>query len=203
MVAGYCDGPWRWSDADWARFPAAIKVRIALFGATNDGHVIDVEKSSQWTPAQLVDWAQRRRAAGVDPTVYMNRVTWPFVRQAFQAAGVHEPHYWLATLDGARPWQPGVVAIQYAGSALSGGHFDLSDVLDYWPGVDSTPVSPLPDPCAPLRAQLASLQAEYDGYKAKALQLLTYAEEGLQPVKDDPVVQGVLTELDAARGLLT
>lgn len=136
MVAGYVDGRYAWRASDWARFPNAVKVRIAVFASTDDGHVLDVEPGDA-TPAQAVGWVQRRRAAGVDPTVYCGLSTsgysWAQVRAAFQAAGVAEPHYWVAAYPGIGPaLYPGSVAHQYANP----GPYDLSVVADYWPGVD-------------------------------------------------------------------
>jgi hypothetical protein len=136
MVAGYVDGRYRWSAADWARFPNAVKVRIACFAPTNDGQVLDVETGDA-LPWEAPDWAARRRAAGVDPVIYVNRSNWAPTRTEFQLRRMVEPWWWLSTLDNSRPWAPRVVAIQYAGSALAGGHYDLSDVSDQWPGLSS------------------------------------------------------------------
>lgn len=137
MVAGYVDGRYAWSAADWARFPGAVRVRIAVFPWTNDGHVLDVERGDA-TPAQAPGWVQRRRAAGVDPTVYCGLASagysWADVRAAFQAQGVPEPHYWIAAYPGiGAALYPGSVAHQYANP----GPYDLSVVADYWPGVDN------------------------------------------------------------------
>jgi hypothetical protein len=135
MVAGYVDGLYTWSAADWARFPQAIKVRIAVFSATNDGVVGDVE-SGDMTPISVVSWVLMRRAAGVDPTVYVNDTNRPTVEAAFAQAGVPQPHYWLAQYDGVNSLPPGCVAKQFINPPGSGGHYDLSTVADYWPGVD-------------------------------------------------------------------
>lgn len=78
-----------------------------------------------------------RRAAGQDPTVYMAQSDWWTVIQAFRNAGVAEPHYWVAAWNGDRAIFDGAVAHQYADSAMAGGHYDLSSVVDFWPGVDS------------------------------------------------------------------
>jgi hypothetical protein len=134
MVAGYVDGRYAWHAADWDLFPFAVKVRIAVFSSTNDGHVLDVEPGCS-TPGSAPGWVQRRRAAGVDPTVYCNTATWPTVRAAFAAAGVREPHWWIAAYPGNGPnLYPGSVAHQYADP----GPVDISVVADYWPGVDDT-----------------------------------------------------------------
>jgi len=138
MVAGYVDGRYAWHANDWARFPNAVKVRIAVFSSTNDGHVLDIEPGCS-TPASAPGWVQRRRAAGVDPSVYCNTSTWPTVRAAFAAAGVAQPHYWIAAYPGNGPnLYPGSVAHQYANP----GPVDISVVADYWPGVDGVSGGP-------------------------------------------------------------
>ena len=140
MVAGYVDGRYAWSAADWARFPHAVKVRIAVFSTTNDGHVLDVEPGCS-TPANAPGWVVRRRKAGVDPTVYCSLSAWPTVRAAFAAAKVAPPHYWVAAYPGnGATLYPGAVAHQYANP----GPVDISVVADIWPGVDTTP-TPTPE----------------------------------------------------------
>ena len=137
LVAGYVDGLYAWSAANWARFPSSVKVRIAVFSSTNDGEVLDVEQGDA-TPDQSVDWVLMRRRAGTDPTVYMNSSTWPSVRTAFNDRGVAEPHYWVAQYDGVASLPAGAVAKQYYNDNQAG--YDLSVVADYWPGVDQAPV---------------------------------------------------------------
>lgn len=136
LVAGYVDGKFKWTTADWARFPKAVKVRIAVFAPTNDGHVLDVERGNA-APAEATGWVLRRRRAGVDPTVYCSLSVWPTVRKAFVNAKVAEPHYWIAAYPGNGPrLYKGSVAHQYA----SNSKVDTSVVADYWPGVDPKPV---------------------------------------------------------------
>jgi hypothetical protein len=137
MVAGYVSGQWTWTTADWDRFPNAVKVRIATQANVNDGHVLDVEPGDA-TPAQAPGWVVKRRAAGIDPTIYCNASTWPVVRAAFTTAQVAEPHYWIAKYDNVAAVLDGAVAKQYINPPTSGGHYDLSAVADYWPGVDPT-----------------------------------------------------------------
>lgn len=141
MVAGYLPpSRYAWSTQDWARFPKAVKVQIAIFASVNDGHVLDVEPGDA-TPAEAPGWVTRRRAAGVDPTVYCNLSTWPTVRAEFRRQGVAEPHYWIARYDNHAEMIAGAVAKQYADPATHGrGHYDLSIVADHWPGVDTPTV---------------------------------------------------------------
>ena len=138
MIAGYIDLNSRWSDADWARFPNATKVRITRSASTNDGHVLDVERFLA-TPEQAPGWVQMRRRAGADPTVYCNASALSAVQAAFDAAGVAQPHYWVARYDNTPTVPAGCVAKQYINDPASGGHWDLSAVADYWPGVDPAP----------------------------------------------------------------
>jgi hypothetical protein len=140
LVAGYVDGDYAWSSADWARFPHSVHVPIAVHSGTDAGIVLDVEAGDA-TPAESVGWVQTRRRAGADPTVYCSRSVWPSVRAAFQAAKVAEPHYWIADYDGDTAIPAGAVAHQYE----SGAHWDLSSVADYWPGVDPA-ATPAPEP---------------------------------------------------------
>lgn len=136
MVAGYIDGSYAWSKADWARFlPECVRVRIATSASTNDGDVLDVENGDA-TPAQAVAWCADRRAAGARPTVYCNAATWDAVKQAF--ANLQQPDYWIAYYDGGHDQAipDGAIAHQYSDSGTSGGHYDLSSVADFWPGVD-------------------------------------------------------------------
>jgi hypothetical protein len=135
MVGGYVDGKWKWSLADWQRFPNAVHVPIACFPGTNDGVVGDVE-TGDMLPWELPDWVLMRRKAGVDPTGYVNLSNWNPTRTEFHLRGIPEPHWWLADYDDIRQLPVGAVAKQYANSALSGGHYDLSMVADFWPGID-------------------------------------------------------------------
>ena len=134
MVAGYVDGPdSQWSAADWARFPDAVKVRIATNPTTAAGQVLDCENGDA-TPADAPGWVLRARARGVDPTVYCSEANWPQAFAAFAATGVAQPHYWIAAYPGiGQNLYPGTVAHQYVDT----GPYDLSVVADYWPGVDN------------------------------------------------------------------
>lgn len=131
MVAGYIDGKYAWSAADWARFPHAAKVRIAVRASTNDGDVLDVEPGDA-TPAQAAGWIRMRQAAGYfRPTIY---TLFSWVDQVHVACKGLDYDLWVAHYTGKPHNEAGAVATQYADPATSGGHFDLSLVVDDgWP----------------------------------------------------------------------
>lgn len=148
MVAGYIDGDYAWSAQDWARFPSAARLRIAVFHSTDDGDVLDIEKgcSEAWC-APL--WTKMRRASGLAvPTFYCRPTkTWPdaynqaAVVAALVSGGVDPSGvaWWFADYTGQPHIPDGGVACQYANDTLTGGHFDLSVVHDSAPWVPGSP----------------------------------------------------------------
>ncbi|WP_439379857.1 hypothetical protein [Amycolatopsis lexingtonensis] len=143
LVAGYIDriklAPW--TDADWALFPDALKVRIVKKASTNDGHVLDVEPGDA-RPEEAPGWAAMRRRSGfAHPVIYCNRSTWPKVKAAFADQDVEPPLYWIATATGRREIPPGAIAAQYLLDVAPG--IDISVVADFWPGVDGPSPAPL------------------------------------------------------------
>lgn len=178
MVAGYVDGIFAWSPSAWARFPNAVKVRIAVRATTNNGHVLDVERGDA-SPAEAPPWVSMRRAAGVDPSIYCNVSTWPDVIAAFNHAGVPQPHYWVAhyRAGAAIPAIPaGSVAIQYADPPDgSGGQWDISAVADFWPGVDQG--GPVTDP---VNANVLAFVAT-GGVSTRASNMTDLAAGGVDP----------------------
>lgn len=137
LYAGYDDGAWPDADAIAAKFPGKPVVRITTNPADDFGDCLDVENGDA-SPTDAPAWVAKRRAAGADPSVYCSLDPWPTIRQAFAAANVPEPHYWVAAYPGPGPVLiPGAVAHQYASpSTGSPGNYDVSVVADYWPGVD-------------------------------------------------------------------
>lgn len=136
IVAGYVSGPYAWPASGWARFAGIPQVRIATQAVHNVGNCLDVERGDA-TPEQAPDWVLRARARGEDPIVYVNELNgWAAVRHAFQSRGIPEPHYWVAHYDGVRAIPDGAVAKQFKGSAQTGGHWDESIAVDFWPGID-------------------------------------------------------------------
>lgn len=140
MVAGYVDGKYAWTAEDWDRFSAkTVRVRISAVGTNVNAHVFDVESGAIWPPARVVPLVVAARRLGIDPTVYVNeRNDWGPTKAAFDDAGVAHPHWWVANYDNAKTVPAGAVAKQYADPGMPGvgGHYDMSVVADFWPGVD-------------------------------------------------------------------
>lgn len=155
MVGGYVDAGCRWSPGAWGMFPNSVKVRIASLPSTNDGVVGDGPPDNGTWP-QWVAWVVMRRHAGVDPTIYTDGDQWPTGQQAFRAAGVAEPHWWIAQWNNSAAVPAGAVAHQYANH---GDAYDISAVLDYWPGVDPAPNN-APAPAPAPAPDLSSLEDE-------------------------------------------
>ena len=109
MVAGYIDGPAsQWSAEAWARFPHAVKVRITVNPADNEGDVLDVEQGDA-NPADAPGWIRRRHAAGAPfVTIYCNRSTLPAVQACrpghrVQPVDLHPGRYPAGTGRGRGP----------------------------------------------------------------------------------------------------
>jgi hypothetical protein len=141
IAAGYGNGLYAWSAADYARFAnAGIQtVRIDV-SATSPGScsILDVEKGDA-TPDGAPGWAKQRHSLTGDmPLIYVNRSNVTAVFNAMNAAGmqiVRDFKIWVATLDGVTrtiPDMTGVVAVQWKReTANSGsGHYDESIVYD-------------------------------------------------------------------------
>lgn len=121
VVAGYVDGFYAWSTADWALFPHAIRLTIAT-RSSNQADILDVENGNA-TPSEAAGWVDRfDRPNRRRPTIYCSRSAWPQVRWALGARVVD---YWISTLDGTQD-VPGAVAVQY----IDVGSYDESIILD-------------------------------------------------------------------------
>lgn len=132
VVAGYLDGAYAWTDADWSRFPGRRHVGIVVTASANAGQVLDVEKGDA-TPDQAPGWVTRRRAARVDPVVYTSASNVHAVLDAFVAQKVSLPLLWVASWDGLPCWNLGLGHNVVAKQFLAGPDFDLSIVGNHWP----------------------------------------------------------------------
>ena len=68
MVAGYVDGRYAWTAADWGRHAKSRPVRITVTGQSLTAHVIDIENGAA-TMAMAIAWAKRKLAAKQIPII--------------------------------------------------------------------------------------------------------------------------------------
>lgn len=137
IVAGYINGKVsQWSSADWTRFPGLALATIDVDGSNPGADILDVENGDA-TPTTAATWVKAKLSRGptFPPILYCNRDTLTPLFNALQADGLHvNTHFktWISTLDGTMsvPDMTGVVAVQYAGEAQTGGHYDQSVVYD-------------------------------------------------------------------------
>ncbi len=140
IIAGYVDGPRsQWSEADWARFPNAIKVRIAVF-SWDDGDVLDVEQFDA-TPAECPDWIRRQQARGLAvPTIYCNGASLAEVQRYCEGLTYD---IWLADPTGIP--HNDHAATQFAWHGPNGENYDMSLCADWWPRVEDQSQEPTVD----------------------------------------------------------
>jgi hypothetical protein len=131
MVAGYINGPFAWSQADWNLFPDADHVTISITAGANAGDVLDVE-SGDATPDQTAGWIAMRKAAGLyRPTIYCSLDVIPAVRVGTGSYVLDKDYdIWVANYTGVPHQEPGCAATQYESTA----NYDVSIVYDTaWP----------------------------------------------------------------------
>lgn len=144
LVMGYVDGSSRWSDADWLRFSdGRTLVRLCIFNDRYDAQVIDLEPGNN-DARGAVPWIREKWLRGETPTVYCFSDRGPYgyrisdVRSECDAASLKHPLFIITDFDNdpTLPDDPEVIGKQYANSDLTGGHYDVTVVRDFWPGVD-------------------------------------------------------------------
>jgi hypothetical protein len=102
-VAGYVGGRWPTFHLLPAKFPAAIKLSIAI-NADEDAQALDVERGDA-DPTQAPGWLLRQRLRGVSrPVVYASVSLMPTVIGALEREGIPRGHYriWTAHFTGRR-----------------------------------------------------------------------------------------------------
>ena len=160
LAGGYSNGQYQWSPADWARFPHSAHASIDVMGTDPHADALDVETGDATVPA-AVSWVRAKLALhpAYVPLIYCNRATLTPLFNAMNADGLQiVKHFrlWVATLDGTKALgdMTGVTAIQFAGQAQTGGHWD--DSL----GFDAAWKAPVPPPPPPAWITQAVTQAE-------------------------------------------
>ena len=148
LVAGYMDG----AVSQWPAGAASRFGRVAWItvnGSHENADVADVE-NGDLNAAGAVAWL--RKATSPRPTIYTSRSQWSTVAAAVRNAGLH-CEWWIADWTGSAHSLGGAVAVQYSDPVTSGGHFDLSLVIDSsWPVKPPKP-APTPDGSVPNHTQ--------------------------------------------------
>ena len=152
LVAGYINGTFEWTQADYGRFPGIPHVFIDVSGSHPKAGVLDVEPGCA-PVGDVPAWVKARKAAlphAYVPIIYCNRSFLTPIFNVLEAEDLHvvsDFRLWIATLDGTRqvPDMTGVTAVQYKrgraqrpdgswaeppGPAVTEGHFDESLVYD-------------------------------------------------------------------------
>jgi hypothetical protein len=148
MVAGYINGRYAWTQAEWNLFPHAKHVTISITASANAGDVLDVEPGDA-TPAQAGGWIAKRKSAGLHrPTIYCNRSTIPAVREGTGRYVLgHDYDIWVADWTGSAHQVtapgPGAAAACAAIQYRSTTGYDVSAVYDTgWPHRSAPAVRP-------------------------------------------------------------
>jgi hypothetical protein len=136
IVAGYIDGRFAWTPAQWARLGSSYPVTITVFGFPG-ARVADCERGDL-TPTTAAIWATTEVWLGRRPTIYSSRSTWPQVTQQLALRGTHtwQVDWWCADPTGTPHLYPGSVATQYAWNQLGqtgGVNADWSTTNGVWP----------------------------------------------------------------------
>jgi hypothetical protein len=137
-VAGYVNGTYAWTQAEWNLFPHADHVTISVTASANAGDVLDVEAGDA-TPSQSGGWIAMRKAAGLyRPTIYCSRSVIPAVRAGTGTYILGKDYdIWVAEYTG-QPHEvtaPGTPAANCAATQYeSTADYDVSMVYDTaWP----------------------------------------------------------------------
>lgn len=104
LVAGYVDGLYAWTAAQWAVFPSANRIRITAIpgsATAKDADVADCE-FGDYTPLQAGQWVVAAHEDGERKTVYCSRDTIPEVRAAAGSLQLNRDYdIWAADWTGA------------------------------------------------------------------------------------------------------
>jgi fibronectin type III domain protein len=164
MVAGYINGAYAWTQAEWDLFPHANHVTITVTASADAGDVLDVEAGDA-TPGQTAGWIEKRKASGYHrPSIYCSRSAIPAVRQGTGAYILGRDYdIWVADWTGSphevtAPGTPSATcaATQYENTA----NYDASVVYDGgWPHRTAPTRPPTKPPAEPTGIRATAVTA--------------------------------------------
>lgn len=154
VAIGYVNGSWPWSADDWSRFAHVPHLAIDVNGSHPEADCLDIEQGAA-TVGHAPGWTREHNQVRRDyPAIlYCDRSTLTPLFNAMNADHLivgRDFRLFIATLDGTRAVQDmtGVWGVQYAGEAMTGGHYDDTIVYDdAWKR--PAPVTPPPPPPKP------------------------------------------------------
>ena len=156
LVAGYVDGNFVWSQADWNLFPNSKHILVSAIPGSSEAMSADVAdcETGDYDAPQAAGWAFSKRRAGYDrPTIYCNLDTAGAVRNATGSLilGV-DYDLWIADWTGSPhsiTFSDGrkAAVTQYENASF----YDKSAVYrDSWPAKPGGSSTPPPDNDGPV-----------------------------------------------------
>lgn len=148
LYLGYVDGLYANVVPMQRRHPGKTIVGITVNGGSLDAQMADVEEGDL-TPTSGAAWAKRKKDRGQIGTLYFPASLKAAIDVACRKLGLtpgKDVLYFAAQYDGDPTIPEWAVGKQYLHGdknhpgAYSGGHFDVSSIRRYWPGVDPKPV---------------------------------------------------------------
>lgn len=109
-VAGYVDGKYKWSAADWARFTlATVRWRITAIPMNTDADVCDCE-NGDYSPTQAAMWAKAVIQLGRRPIIYCSESIWNQVQWQLSLLGISGAavDWWIAAYNNSPTLVPGI-----------------------------------------------------------------------------------------------
>lgn len=150
MVAAYIDGAYDNYAQALHRFGGPV-VPISVTGTglhrvpAGISVALDVETGAL-SPDSAVEHFTALLHGQRIPVIYCSLSLWPEINAKLDHHGVPRRHRlrWIAHYTGREHLIRGSIATQWADPDHgSGGHYDVSAVRDYWPGIDRPPGTPL------------------------------------------------------------
>lgn len=140
LVLVYIDGDYQTAVQARSRLPNAELVRTTTTASGSLlAQIYDCERGDG-NAQQAADWARRKLALHLRPTIYCSRIGspgegWPDVQKALTAIGIslNAVDFGIADYTGRPHLVIGSAFTQYANPATSGGDYDLSLTNGIWP----------------------------------------------------------------------
>lgn len=155
IVAGYADGLYKWSAADWARFPNAKHLYISVL-ANPEFPCFDSEtgNASQLEVAKAVF---ERNRNGLRSVIYTNTSSYPTQEAACASIGVPRLawDWWAANYSDGDVIPAGAVGVQYQGGITA--PYDLSVMSSAWAAKFLGVSAPAAVPAAPTSSSLGGI----------------------------------------------